>query len=217
MNVFKFAYAIELFVSNWNKSWLKSNFTYATTLKDLNIVIYQNKADTKSSVMTLKLVNEFRRGIELLENLDDEIYTKTSYGVGSIGSHFRHNLDFANNLLAGIESNKIDYNERERDLRVETDRQYAKERFLFLIQTLKNISTEDFGQEILVRSEIDEDEWHASSIARELEFLHSHTVHHFALIAEKLHSFGIKVSRDFGVAPSTLKFWAEQKSKTKVA
>ena len=178
---------------------------------------YKNSKDVISNVLARRISDELVRGIEVLESLDDEIYTKTSYGVGSIGSHFRHNLDFANNLLSGIANNKIDYNQRERDLQVETNRQHAKERFLFLIQTLKNISTENFEQEIKVRSEIDENKWHTSSLARELEFLHSHTVHHFALIAEKLHSFGIKISFDFGVAPSTLKFWAEQESKTKVA
>lgn len=178
---------------------------------------YKNENDAKQHILILRIADEFARGIKLLENLDDEIYTKTSYGVGSIGSHFRHNLDFANNLLKGIEDGKIDYNNRERDLQVETNRQYAKERFLFLIRTLENISIDAFEQNVLVRSEVDETTWHNSSIARELEFLHSHTVHHFALIAEKLHSFGIKVSSDFGVAPSTLKYWAEQNSKTKVA
>lgn len=178
---------------------------------------YENNKDAQQDLLVRRTADEFLRGIELLKSLDDEIYTKTSYGVGSIGSHFRHNLDFANNLLGGIANRKIDYNKRERDLRVETDRQYAKESFLFLIQTLKSIATTDFADEVLVRSEINENAWHISSVAREFEFLHSHTVHHFALIAEKLHSFGIKVSSDFGVAPSTLKFWAEQSSKTKVA
>lgn len=178
---------------------------------------YTNDIDAGENVLISRIVDEFTRGIDLLESLNDEIYTKTSYGVGSIGSHFRHNLDFANNLLKGLETGKIDYNERERDLQVEKNRQYAKERFLFLIQTLKQISTDSFEKKVFVHSEVNEYAWHTSSLARELEFLHSHTVHHFALIAEKLHSFGIKVSMDFGVAPSTLKYWSEQKSKTKVA
>lgn len=185
--------------------------------KDFIKVSYKNETDAKPDVLSLSIVDELRRGIKLLKNLDDRIYTKTSCGVGSIGSHFRHNLDFMNNLLKGLETDKIDYNKRERDRRVETDRQYARERFLFLIQTLKNIPTGDFDRKILVRSEIDENQWHVSSFGRELEFLLSHTIHHFALVAEKLHSFGIEVSTDFGVAPSTLKYWAQQRSKTKVA
>jgi hypothetical protein len=177
----------------------------------------KNENFAKPDILGLKIVDELRRGIKLLESLDDKIYTKTSYGVGSIGSHFRHNLDFTNNLLEGLQTDRIDYTKRERDVRVETDRRYARERFLFLIQTLKNVSTEDLERKILVRSEIDEDQWHVSSPGREFEFLLSHTIHHFALIAEKLHSFGIEVSKDFGVAPSTLKYWAEQKAQTKVA
>ena len=35
-------------------------------------------------------------------------------------------------------------------------------------------------------SEIESGNWLPSSIAREVEFVHSHTVHHHALIAEKL-------------------------------
>ena len=68
-----------------------------------------------------------------------------------------------------------------------------------------------------MRSEIDTGLWIESSAMRELEFLHSHTVHHHALVAEKLNSFGIKVATDFGVAPATLKFRAEQKLNAKAA
>ena len=160
---------------------------------------------------------ELQRGIELIEKLDNSIYTRKENKVGSIGSHFRHNLDFANNFLKALETGKIDYTQRERNLRVEESREYAKEQFLFLIRSVQNLSTEDLEQEIVVRSEVDENLWHKSSISRELEFLHSHTIHHYALINEKLNSFGINVSFDFGVSPSTLKYWAEQNINAKVA
>jgi len=174
-----------------------------------------NRAEKR--ILVDRIIAEFERGIVLLDALNDKIYTKTSYGVGSIGSHFRHNLDFANGLLNGLKSGRIDYNNRERDLKVEQNLIHAKERFLFLIQTLSSISSSDFEKTVHVRSEIDEGSWHKSSIARELEFLHSHTVHHFALIAEKLHTLGIEVSSDFGVAPSTLKYWSERDSKNRAA
>jgi hypothetical protein len=41
----------------------------------------------------------------------------------------------------------------------------------------------------------------------------SHTIHHFALIAYKLQTLGIEVEEGFGVAPSTLKYWKEEKAK----
>ncbi len=43
-----------------------------------------------------------------------------------------------------------------------------------------------------------------SSLARELRFLASHTVHHQAMIATILRSRGFAVPDDFGIARSTL-------------
>jgi hypothetical protein len=45
-----------------------------------------------------------------------------------------------------------------------------------------------------------------STIRRELQFLLSHTVHHYALIAIILKIQGFDCDEDFGVAPSTLKY-----------
>lgn len=50
----------------------------------------------------------------------------------------------------------------------------------------------------------------AAARLRELQFLLSHTVHHFALIATLLERFEIGVPEDFGIAPSTLKYWQAQ-------
>ena len=48
-----------------------------------------------------------------------------------------------------------------------------------------------------------------SSLARELQFLTSHTIHHFAVIALILRAMDVEVDREFGVAPSTLRYWTE--------
>jgi hypothetical protein len=53
-------------------------------------------------------------------------------------------------------------------------------------------------------------QWSHSTVRRELQFLLSHTVHHFALIAVLLERFEIAVPDDFGIAPSTLRYWQEQ-------
>jgi hypothetical protein len=49
--------------------------------------------------------------------------------------------------------------------------------------------------------------WSYSSIGRELQFLLSHTIHHYALIALALRLQGYEPSAEFGVAPSTLQYW----------
>ncbi len=128
----------------------------------------------------------------------------------SIGSHFRHNLDFVNAFLIGLGTGKIDYNRRERDLQIEENRLYAIKQFAEAVSEFRRLPVEIFDKKVLIRSEINSDFWLESGAMRELEFLHSHTIHHHALIAGKLKAFGVHAAKDFGVAPSTLKFWAEE-------
>ena len=45
-----------------------------------------------------------------------------------------------------------------------------------------------------------------STIERELKFLVSHTVHHYAIIALQLRHQGVEPGPEFGVAPSTLRY-----------
>ena len=52
--------------------------------------------------------------------------------------------------------------------------------------------------------------WSGSTVRRELDFLLSHTVHHYALIAMSLRLRGLPVPAELGVAPSTLEHWRRQ-------
>jgi len=160
--------------------------------------------------LTQALIDELTRGARLIERIEDSVYCRKANGTGSIGGHFRHNLDFAHSFLNGIRDGKIDYSRRARDVRTEENRFYAVERFAQTIRRLSGLETDFLQRKVWVRSEIAAEIWHQSSAARELEFLHSHTVHHHALIAEKLAFFGVKAADNFGVAPSTLKFWEQQ-------
>jgi len=165
-------------------------------------------SDYGQKLLVKQCIAILRQGIDLIENLTDELFT--SGEKSSVGAHFRHNLDFVTNLLRGLEMGKLDYNLRERNLQVETNRRFAALRFRETIFKLENLTPEQIGKKILVRSETIENLWCESSAMRELEFLQSHTIHHYALIQTKLLSFGYQVPKDFGVAPSTLEFWKSQ-------
>jgi uncharacterized damage-inducible protein DinB len=54
--------------------------------------------------------------------------------------------------------------------------------------------------------------WSVSSTFRELQFLATHTVHHFALVALLLRQRGVEVPVEMGVAPSTLEHWKSSDS-----
>ena len=167
-----------------------------------------NVFDNGQNLLINQCAAVLRQGIDLIENLDDALFTRCGETEkSSVGTHFRHNLDFVTNFLRGLETGKLDYHCRERNLQVETNRQYAISRFREAIIELENLRPALLRKKIMVRSETVEALWCESSAIREMEFLQSHTIHHYALIKTKLSSFGFVCSVDFGVAPSTLEFW----------
>ena len=172
------------------------------------------RSSNLQNLLTRKLAEILRQGVNLLEEIDDRLYTKSGNGAtgdgGAIGGHFRHCLEFVNCFLAGVENGRIDYEQRERNHKIETIRECAIAEFTRTVEALENFSTEVVRNSLLVKPEDvpdKEDLWCASSIERELEFLQSHTIHHYALIAFKLRAMNFSVSKEFGVAPSTLRFW----------
>ncbi|HXI89139.1 MAG TPA: DinB family protein [Blastocatellia bacterium] len=154
-----------------------------------------------------------RQGIELTSCLGP-LYSRSTPRClqGSIGGHFRHCIDFYNNFLSSVGSGRINYDLRARNELVESDPELAALELQAIIAGLRRFSFADGHAELLVALEgstrtHDCPCWTRSSIARELQSLLSHTVHHYALIAIALRLQGIEPSTEFGVAPSTLEHW----------
>ena len=176
--------------------------------------------ETRSNLqntLARNVADALRQAVDLLRNIDDRIYLRAENSAyadgGAIGAHFRHCLEFVNCFLDGIENGRVDYDQRERNHRIETNREYAIDEFSKAIGILEIFAVSE--NSLLVKPEdvfVDGDDfWCASSIERELDFLQSHTIHHYALIGFKLRAFGVELSPEFGVAPSTLRFWSQRK------
>ncbi len=171
----------------------------------------QNNSKQPFEKITENLVEVLVQGKNVLESLDDEGFALGD--CGSIGMHIRHCLDFLKNFLEGVEVGQIDYANRNRESGIETNRQLAINRLDTAIEMIRQLGTAETTKPISVRvDELDCDEPANSSVLRELDFVQSHTVHHFALIAYQLRNRGIEVSEEFGVAPSTLRFWKQAKA-----
>ena len=166
------------------------------------------------SRLIISCISLLEEGMRLLERLDDDVYAKTSVlsPRGSVGGHLRHCLDFYKSFLNGLESGRIDYNSRQRDAHVETDRRYAIHQIRQLITELHEILPIFRIAPILISTEDGSsgEMWCGSSVVRELEFLRSHTIHHYSLMAILLRFEGIDPGEGFGVAPSTLRYWQEE-------
>lgn len=141
-----------------------------------------------------------------------DLYTAIPAGLtqSGVGGHFRHIHDYYRCFLVGLESGRVDYDRRERDPRFETELPYAAAELGRSIERLVAIVGRD--DELLVKMDADPspgapDPWSRSTVMRELRFLLSHTIHHYALIAMILKVQGFECGPDFGVAPSTLEYW----------
>ncbi len=151
------------------------------------------------------------QGIRLLGALTDSQYTRAtpSLSKSGIGGHFRHCLDHYHLLLDGCREARVDYDARDRDRLVESDRAEAIVSAARLTERLRALDAETVAAGIMVRMDCGDGlrrnaVWSQSTVARELQFMVSHTTHHYAIIAMILRQQGLEPGADFGVAASTL-------------
>jgi hypothetical protein len=126
------------------------------------------------------------------------------------GPHLRHVIEHFEALLLGLERGVVDYDHRERDRGVETDPATCIARLEALVPRLLALQDRDPTQPLAVGSVIglqgDAFSLSQSSLARELQFVASHAIHHFALLQPVLAAAGVAVPADFGRAPETVRY-----------
>jgi uncharacterized damage-inducible protein DinB len=165
------------------------------------------------SILAADNIGYLQQGVDLLGRLSDEDYvraSKATYGSG-IGGHMRHCIDHYTNFLAGLPSSRIDYDARQRDPRIEKERALAVEKMREIARSLEALRAKGGDAELAVKMDCGDDSdeaswWSQSTVRRELQFLISHTVHHYALIGMILKFQGKDPGPDFGIAPSTLRY-----------
>lgn len=126
-----------------------------------------------------------------------------------VGPHLRHVLDHCDALLDGLRATPalVDYDRRARDTRTEQDRHHAEHRLRRVLLELQQLEGRDGSQPLSVRCATHparEATPLPSSLARELQFLQSHAIHHQAVIAAAAQAAGWALPADFGMAPATL-------------
>ncbi len=146
------------------------------------------------------------QAIQLISSTPSSLYSQCCEEVfsSSIGQHIRHCIEHYDELfMAQDEARAVHYHARPRNVDVETDSTVAVSRLRFIYNQLDRM---DDGNVSLEVSDGGVAEPSGSSLSRELEFLVSHTVHHFALITVLANKLQIEVPENFGVAPTTLRY-----------
>ena len=174
-------------------------------MNDMNRLIHEN-------------VSCLIQGINVITRLDNHVYARNEHTFfkSGVGKHFRHILDFYHCFLDN-DAGRIDYDARGRDAKVERDKETAIQTASQTIDRLKILPDIMPDTRVLlcsrnVQSDDSSVPWTASNPLRELSFLSSHTIHHYAVISILLSIQGFVPPEEFGIAPSTLAYEKSRKA-----
>jgi hypothetical protein len=151
--------------------------------------------------------NVFLQLTASLEKLDSKQYIRpcTNLFNATIGQHVRHVIELFQCLEAGYETGMVNYENRKRDTRIETEKSIAisllngirsrirKENIHLLLET-----SYDEHSDQMIRIE--------SNYYREIAYNLEHAIHHMALIRVGINEVSdIALPSEYGVASSTIK------------
>ncbi len=148
---------------------------------------------------------------DFLQGLSKEDYFRKSeiLSGSALGQHIRHILEFYLLLISGSLSGTISYDKRKRDIRIESDPEFALETIDRLIKGV-DILNESDPVKLEADYTVDGTAGNTipSSIGRELAYCIEHSIHHQAIIKAGLIAMGLNNLTDeqFGVAYSTIRY-----------
>lgn len=161
--------------------------------------------------MSNSYVEVVEQAISLLNDISEADYQEvlTPHFSSSIGAHIRHIIDHFLALQSAAVSGEINYNKRNREGDVEQFPESALsacERINdWLHDTCQN---QLLNRRVLVTTEIDISHTKSttceSTLERELVFVASHAIHHYALIRIIRNMQGKALPEFFGFAPATI-------------
>ncbi|CAN5462235.1 hypothetical protein BH11BAC2_BH11BAC2_19780 [soil metagenome] len=159
------------------------------------------------SQLLASTIQVFEELNDTLSQLDDNVFATSSQHLNgsTIGQHVRHIIELYQCLEAGYEAGIVNYDNRKRDLRLQTEIKFAESTLSEIIAML--------GREekpMLMETALGTDDGFtmiSTNYYREVVYNLEHTIHHMALIRVAIQELTpLILSASFGVAPATLKF-----------
>jgi uncharacterized damage-inducible protein DinB len=148
---------------------------------------------------------------EVCHQVEQEHFSRPveTLGMSTVGQHIRHTLEFFICLERGVERGLVNYDKREHDKLIETDKALAAstieaiKRFVSGVAGDKPLTLEvgyDLSKEQYVTVQ--------TNLSRELVYNIEHAVHHMALIKIGVREIApyVQLPSDFGIAASTVRY-----------
>ena len=168
-----------------------------------------------SGIGDMSLLNPIKQDLFrlcwLIDELDDSTYIQSLPLISgaTIGQHVRHMLEFYGCILLDMKAGLICYDNRKRDLRIETERTVAFATVEKLVETLEEILID---KKVCVQanysSQDQDDIFLNSTLFRELAYALDHSIHHQAIVKAGLATMPEVLEKisELGVAPSTVRY-----------
>jgi hypothetical protein len=145
---------------------------------------------------------------DTLLHLSDDAYKQKSILLNgsTVGGHTRHVIELFTCLLNGYEVGIVNYEKRNRDLEIETNKTFASN---LLLHIANNVEQEN--KTMTLQGFFGENESEQYSLEtnyfREIIYNLEHTIHHMALIRVGINELSnIELPQNFGVASSTTQY-----------
>lgn len=137
---------------------------------------------------------------------DQYVYAGKTLSNATIGQHVRHIIDMFTCLEEGYIRGVINYENRKRDARIETEKDLA---IVLLKKIYETLDREN--KPLILEAAYDENSTELiqfdTNYYREVAYNLEHTIHHMALIKVGIREVSdISIPENFGVASSTIKF-----------
>tara|TARA_R110000868_G_scaffold324727_5_gene585550 strand:+ start:362 stop:865 length:504 start_codon:yes stop_codon:yes gene_type:complete len=153
-------------------------------------------------------LNEIKNVLLQLTN-DQYTFQSTTLFGATIGQHVRHILEFYQSVLNGFESKIINYDNRERNILIET---HTKIAILVIDEICSKLEEDTSDLRMILEGNFCAEEGKQikieTSFLRELAYCLEHSIHHQALI--KVGLLEVKclsyIDDTFGLAPATLRY-----------
>ena len=144
----------------------------------------------------------------VVRQIDPEDFSRPSTALSNstVGQHLRHTLEFFICLEKGFDVGVVNYDQRDHDQQIETDKDLA----LSVISRVQNfVSRRSANRPLLLEVGYERDNENSQSIEtnyhRELTYNIEHAVHHMAIMKIGMREVApyLIISSDFGIALST--------------
>ncbi len=163
------------------------------------------------------LIGVLRQQKLVLDRLDASEYArKSDMTQSSIGGHIRHSLDHVQSLIAGFESSSpVCYDQRTRGTAEEESPRAALNKIENVQRVLESLTDRDMSRAVEVTFMVAADGNEAtfdSNVAREVQFVSHHAIHHNATVALIASELGLSdvIPLGMGLAPSTADYERRQ-------